>query len=374
MLRQNALLRRFSSTQVVTLRYEDLVSDVDLSSEIEAAYGYDGTGFLTVSGVPGLEKKREALLPLAQKFALLDEEIKNKYVHEDSYYSFGWSHGKEKLQGVADFSKGSYYGNPQYNQPETDQELVNKYPAFIHPNIWPKEEMPELEPAFMALGQLIVHVGMMVAKKADQFVYNQLPSYSPTRLYDVIKTSRCAKARLLHYFARSEEEIQAMASEGNADTEFSDWCGWHNDHGSLTGLVSAMFLDEQGQKVDNIDESAGLYIRKRSGELVKAGIPADHIAFQIGETAQIHSGGLLQATPHAVKGSDMPGVSRETYAVFMEPMMFEPMAMPDGRTADQTQDQRSSSTLPTGVPPISSRWDASMDFSEFTEKTLSSYY
>ena len=68
MLRQNALLRRFSSTQVVTLRYEDLVSDVDLSSEIEAAYGYDGTGFLTVSGVPGLEQKREALLPLAQKF------------------------------------------------------------------------------------------------------------------------------------------------------------------------------------------------------------------------------------------------------------------------------------------------------------------
>lgn len=42
------------------------------------------------------------------------------------------------------------------------------------------------------------------------------------------------------------------------------------------------------------------------------------------ETSQIHTGGILQATPHAVRGCDpniegCSGLSRETCAVFMEP-------------------------------------------------------
>ena len=27
----------------------------------------------------------------------------------------------------------------------------------------------------------------------------------------------------------------------------NDWCGWHNDHGTLTGLASAMYLDQDGK-------------------------------------------------------------------------------------------------------------------------------
>lgn len=82
-------------------------------------------------------------------------------------------------------------------------------------------------------------------------------------------------------------------------------CGWHNDHGSLTGLTPALFLDEEGRPLagGSPDADSGLYVLSRSGELVKADVPQDHLAFQIGETAQIHSGGVLQATPHAVKGS-----------------------------------------------------------------------
>jgi len=58
----------------------------------------------------------------------------------------------------------------------------------------------------------------------------------------------------------------------------------------------------------------------------------------------------------------------------MEPGMFETMNVPEGRSPEQAQDQRAAASLPTGVPPISARWDPSMDFGEFTEKTLSSYY
>jgi len=38
------------------------------------------------------------LLPLALKWAKLPEEIKEKTANPESHYSFGWSHGKEKLR------------------------------------------------------------------------------------------------------------------------------------------------------------------------------------------------------------------------------------------------------------------------------------
>lgn len=87
----------FAIADVVQLDYNDLVEGKDLTAEIGRAYGMDGVGVLTVKNVPGFTEARQALLPLAYKFAMLPEEIKEKYVHKDSYYSFGWSHGKEKV-------------------------------------------------------------------------------------------------------------------------------------------------------------------------------------------------------------------------------------------------------------------------------------
>jgi isopenicillin N synthase-like dioxygenase len=43
------------------------------------------------------------------------------------------------------------------------------------------------------------------------------------------------------------------------------------------------------------------------------------LAFQIGEASQIASGGFLVATPHLVRGSSYPNLSRNTFAVFMQP-------------------------------------------------------
>jgi isopenicillin N synthase-like dioxygenase len=84
---------------VIELDYYDLVNEKDLSKEIETAFGMDGIGVLVVKNVPDFIESRGKLLPLARKFADLPDEIKEKYVHKDSFYSFGWSHGKEKLQG-----------------------------------------------------------------------------------------------------------------------------------------------------------------------------------------------------------------------------------------------------------------------------------
>jgi hypothetical protein len=50
--------------KVVTLRYEDLIAGKDLTDEIFEAYGPDGLGALTISGIPGFVQQREELLPL----------------------------------------------------------------------------------------------------------------------------------------------------------------------------------------------------------------------------------------------------------------------------------------------------------------------
>ena len=54
---------------------------------------------------------------------------------------------------------------------------------------------------------------------------------------DILRLSKCRKARLLHYFA-----IIDFSSSSNTkidDSDFSNRCGWHNDHGSaLTTLPS----------------------------------------------------------------------------------------------------------------------------------------
>lgn len=141
-------------------------------------------------------------------------------------------------------------------------------------------------------------------------------------------------ARLLHYFALSEEQIAAQNEATTLENSFA-WCGWHNDHGALTGLVQAMFMDSTGATVPNPDPQAGLYVKNRRGEILKANIPPGHLVYQIGETSQILSGGTLQATPHAVRGPQVTGVNRETLAVFMQPLPDERMAVPE-ETAPRT--------------------------------------
>jgi len=264
-------------------------------------------------------------------------------------------------KGVPDFSKGSYYNNPIHDQPFEDEELIRKYPSFCQPNLWPKEELPQLSVAFKDLGGLIVQVGSKLASHLDKFVSQDHKGFS--RIHDVVNKSRTIKARLLYYFPRSEEDINNPSG---------DWCGWHNDHCTLTGLTSAIFFDEEGNQIKNPDPNSGLFIKTRSGVLKRVLIPADHLAFQIGETSQIHSGGKLVATPHAVIAPKVPKISRGTLAVFMEPMWDYPMNHPDGKEREDVI--KGSVNLPVGVPELSLRWDKSMDFGKFTEATFSSYY
>lgn len=75
-----------------------------------------------------------------------------------------------------------------------------------------------------------------------------------------------------------------------------------------------------------------------------------------------------------MRGSAVPNVSRETFAVFMEPMYDCPMNCPEGVDTAAAQSQSAAANLPRGVPPLASRWKPEMDFGQFTDATLKSYY
>ena len=275
-----------------------------------------------MSGVPGLPELRQRLLPLALQFAGLPEGVRQRYTDPASRFNFGWSCGRETLEGgLPDTGKGSFYANPLLDIPTTDPDLLRTYPSYCRPNLWPRGELPQLEAAFKALGALIIQVGLLLTRHCDKYLAAR---GHPPRLAAILEQSppchkgkrdcaglagggggpvclplswllhtaclvgmrvawghlgnvaailcqthshaclsHCA-GRLLHYFAPTAAGADAGAAAGAADRA-QNWCGWHYDNGSLTGLTSAMYLDAAGQPAACPDPQAGLHIRDRSG-------------------------------------------------------------------------------------------------------------
>ncbi|MES1913705.1 MAG: hypothetical protein MHM6MM_005873 [Cercozoa sp. M6MM] len=353
-------------TPVVLLQYEDLVNGADLRKAIGAAYGEDGLGVLAVRGVPGVQEKRMAALPMAFKFAQLPDEKKKEF-EVPPFFQRGWDHGHESMKdGTPDTSKGSFYFNPLVDEHTgVDEAVKEKYPTFFGKNVFPSDVLPEFEGSCKALARLIIDVGKLVAKQVDAYVASECDDYPASRLGDVVEQSTSHVTRLLHYFAKSEASDDSGESADN-------WCGWHNDHGSLTGLAPAIYHAPNGDVIPCPDATAGLYIKNRKGDIVRARCPGDVLLFQIGETAQVHSGGVVKATPHMVRAANVAGVSRSTMAVFMEPDAPYDMKKPASRTLEQTAQVEH---LPEGVPRLQSRWNGDDDnFGDFGARTIQAYY
>ena len=324
--------------QVVTISYADLIqsskqarnkseSESVIKSIGEAFGNNDASlGIVFISDIPNFQELRKRTLQLTHRLGNLQKEVLEKLEDEQSFYSVGWSHGKERVEGdKLDHSKGSYYFNPVSDTP-LDDILLRDYTltgtgdgsdgnpdrmgkeeflrhaerngAFYAPNIWPdqiieKETgqgcLPELKESAMDMGNLIRDVGLIVARQCDEYVLQQCKEYTPGKIENIIKNSLCCKARLLHYFPVDSnpenmniESNQKNEKQTNSDVDFSNWCGWHNDHCSLTGLVPAIYTNSLGEEVKCPDPSAGLYIKARDGRLAHVNIPINALAFQIG--------------------------------------------------------------------------------------------
>lgn len=180
----------------------------------------------------------------------------------------------------------------------------------------------------------------LVASACDRYAEKNVPDYVPGYLERVVKTSISTKARLLHYFPAPEATVPDDESKNSNDED--DWCATHLDHGCLTGLTSAMYVDESvdhptpssSSDLEPLpelpsppDPRAGLYIHARNGAVTKVNIPKDCLAFQTGEALEVITKGKLRAVPHFVRGSSSvssaASVARNTLAVFTQPNLWE---------------------------------------------------
>lgn len=308
----------------VSISYNDLKqSPLSLGQSIEEAFGSSekSLGIIIVRDLPQEYKEyRERLLRLSYGFAHLDEANREKYTDPASRYSFGWSHGKEIMNGRPDYLKGSYYANPIVDVPTVSEEEKKEFPEYYGNNIWPSKDeagVEGFEAAFKDLGRLIVSVGVQLAEACQPFASSHLPD--SVTLPQLIADSQTCKARLLYYFP------PPVGTKPSEDEPVDSWCGFHKDHSVITGLCSALFLKtprEGGEPTAVASPSpiSGLYIRNRGGDLVKVAIPADCLAFQVGESLEVATGNRLRATPHCVRvgfGEDAELISRSTYALFM---------------------------------------------------------
>ena len=290
------------------------------------------------------------------------------------------------------------------------RQLAHSNPAFFAPNVWPTASLPEMEMAFKEVGRLIHTVGVMVAKCCDSYVAARVSvflyvsfaycelfsshmsscSYLHVSALDTIlvllRTFYCIPSVVrLDCFIILQPMIREIAAIVTLTTIMAVTTvvltiptlviGVDGIMSSLTGLLPAMYHDEHGNPVPCPDENAGLYIKSRHGELIgPVKLPENALAFQVGETMQVHTGGWLQATPHAVRGCNKNGISRSTFAVFMEPEYHSSMNLPPGRTVDDTQCVEAERSLPKSVRTLRLRWKLGMNFGEFSAATFAAFH
>ena len=235
-------------------------------------------------------------------------------------------------------------------------------------NIWPREGLlPGFRQTFEELCTLIIDVASLVARACDDYAVATIKGYEPGYLRNIVKTSSTTKARLLHYYPQeslfqsestddsstSLQETRQVEPSSETDKDQDIWCASHIDHGCLTALISALYIDESANPPElfypldpskllpplpsfsSPPPSAGLYIQSRTSSTTKVIIPSDCLAFQTGEALQLITEGKFRAVPHFVRaGPVMNGgrMTRNTLAIFMQPELGEVVEKRTGLT------------------------------------------
>ncbi|PYH44816.1 uncharacterized protein BP01DRAFT_320019 [Aspergillus saccharolyticus JOP 1030-1] len=344
-------LENIAQGQAVTVSLKELIDGTISFNTLTEAFGPESLGIIIVKDLPAnFASLRAQVLSNASYLAALPEEELESLTSPSAKYLVGWSHGKETLRpGVYDTYKGSYYLNCAfYHSATLEGAPADNHPdlsEYTAPNIWPAAtSLPTFESSVRELCTLIIDTAALVARACDRFAGENIEGYEAGYLERVVRGSLTSKARLLHYFPVDNQQQQqaADAAEGEdaaAGEDDDDWCATHLDHSCLTGLTSAMFVDEAGQDLTHPreeglvelqaspDPTAGLYIKSRTGQIVKVNIPRDCLAFQTGEALQLITRGQFRAVPHFVKGArkGLEGrrIARNTLAVFTQPNLDE---------------------------------------------------
>ena len=162
------------------------LSDSTLSRHaIEETFTANALGIVVVTDLPAhYIPLRRKLLLLSLAFSELSDEIKERYADAGSQYSYGWSLGKETMNGKLDHSKGSYYANPV-------QDERNKFPND-------EPGCSQFQDTMQEMSRFVVEVGERIAGVCDEILDGVGGAVNGKGLEKLVKESRCSKARLLH--------------------------------------------------------------------------------------------------------------------------------------------------------------------------------
>lgn len=483
-----------------------------LASSIARALGPGGLGIVLVTGVPGIDALRRALLPAARTLALMPPERDAERRHILASNGLGTdvpatsgasdrhAKGAKKRAPVdaTSFAAGRHTFSatcqlkwrpgdlPAVGEPvrapgegSLAASVASPPPSddCSHPPAAAGDIL--IRSTLDALGAAMVHVAALVAgacdigaaEGLDTLTQEAAPRHGsaavttetevPFSLERCLRAAGTAKARLIHYYASMHTfsgapaaaeqgsglgQRASVATQSRNPTDWdelalrrvADWQGWHFDYGLLTALVSPVYCCDDGAAgaashcscaCQRPAESSpqrrqlcccgdGLVVfDPRSMCPVRISIPpnADVVAIQVGEAAQILSGGRLAATAHCVQrppGTLFPGaapdasephdrlvttttasasacLSRQTFVVFMQPAWSTPMVPSlaaasvrhaargpsqstqaaaaamhrDQRESVLASSQRVCDVLSRLLPPLASRWNWGTDAS-----------
>lgn len=215
-------------------------------------------------------------------------------------------------------------------------------PTFYTPNLWPDAELPQLRLGCRGAAPFLVDVGRQLALALDRRCAAAFEGYRSDTLASLVKSADACnhKCRLICYH-EYETEDQRRTQKGM-------WAPPHKDTGLFTALVPGVFLSSVPKLSPEPDDSTacqlleecpdpevGLYVRDRSGRIVKVTAPpgsGECLFIQVGEALQIVSGGLYHATEHCVRGPPRAkaGYVRASLAVFFQPHGHEDLPLPQG--------------------------------------------
>lgn len=156
-------------------------------------------------------------------------------------------------------------------------------------------------------------------------------------------------------------------------------------NGSLVAAATAGLIDaEQPEKeilvqtCEAPDGHSALQIMDTHGNTAFLTISPDCLVVQVGEAAQILSGGELVARAHCVlRPTQASDVSRETMAVFLQPAWNRVLTLPhqlEKQSGEGMLGGGLASIVEAHIPNLSSRWTNGCTFAEFSKKTTNKYY
>uniref|UniRef100_A0A0A9GM59 Isopenicillin N synthase-like Fe(2+) 2OG dioxygenase domain-containing protein n=1 Tax=Arundo donax TaxID=35708 RepID=A0A0A9GM59_ARUDO len=413
--------------------------------------GRGGSGLLAVAGVPRTGILRRRLLPLARRLALMDHPTRAQLLKK---HGLGSDVPLKKLdRSVSSFAQllrhsGKLHLLESMNNTEfINGELVSPEKKLTavgseEPNGDDIENLGEL---VKELGLYMMELGILVARACDIVI-------GEGQLEQSIADFGTAKARLIHYHSefdniviresntkrkglvrkvavrpcqscsqssvsrsmpciKSEHETTVITKRGNDSKDSSIqshggvvplshlWQEWHYDYGIFTVLTAPLFWHASmveecliSQEWCPPDGHTHLQLCSRRKTFSVRCSPESFIV-QVGEAADILSGGKLKSTLHAVsRPLGFADISRETFVVFLQPSWDKTLTY-SGYSSD-AEDESSNDKMSIRsdgsagschedvcmqeilkkIPPLSSRLKEGMTFAEFSRQTTKQYY